>query len=102
MFTGSVRLTAISNEQIVDMENPVDVQTASVHPCPCDTDNNIAAITKDGLSTMSPRGGIQTMQTPTYDGYTGRNDNALVAIAALGFISLGLIGLAFFLSRRRD
>jgi hypothetical protein len=106
MFTGTVRLTAMPNEEIIDMENPIDVQKASVRPCTCETDNNIAAVIKKGqgypsLSVMSPGNEIQTMQTNGYNGYGyGRNDTVLLAIAALGFVSLGLIGLAFLLSKR--
>lgn len=107
MFSGTVKMTTLSE----DAEEDADVQKASVRPCTCETDNNIAAVIRNGqtypsLSVMSSpiSTGIQTMQTPV-DNYLqyhgGRNDNVLLAIAALGFVSLGLLGLAFLLSRKR-
>lgn len=97
MFTGAVSLTAISNDQDL-----VPTETQSISP------SNIQSSqppTSPSLVVMSPK--IQTMQTPEYGNtpqypqYVGRNDTVVLAIAALGFISLGLIGLAFFLSRKR-
>jgi hypothetical protein len=57
------------------------------------------------VSVMSPTNGIQTLQTPCYGAcnnlFPQRSDTTILAIV-LGLISLGLLGLAFALVKRRD
>ena len=160
MFSGTVKVTALSedkdNEKDSDVE-AAEMHAASVHPCTCETDNNIATVIKNGkphpslsvvsspdgngIQAMQPNGvplammsvpagtGIHTMQTPgcgncSYynNGYSGSgyggnggnsggnggnpffqrsSDTSILAIV-LGLISLGLLGLAFALVKKRE
>lgn len=105
MFTGTVSLTSISNDQdLVPAEiqslSPLssNIQLPSSIPLSIPSLSNIQSSIPP-VAVMSPTG-IQTMQTlPNYN--TERNDMIILAIAALGFVSLGLIGLAILLGRKR-
>lgn len=123
MFTGAISITAMSEERepvlVVGQEAPVaagNVQATSVRPCNCDTDNNISAVIKNGqyspqtasvpqipFSPITSLGGCgdktQNMHCPFGGG--GRTDTSILAIV-LGLISLGLLGLAFALIKKRD
>ena len=161
MFSGTVKVTALSEDKVEEKDSGVgaaEMHSASVHPCTCETDNNIATVIKNGnphpplsavslpdgngIQSMQPNGvplammsvpagtGIHTMQTPgcgncSYynNGYAGyavnggnggnggnsggnpffqrSSDTSILAIV-LGLISLGLLGLAFALVKKRD
>lgn len=96
MFTGAVSLTATSNESVgsVEVSAESNLPAPSVAQCPAVSSLPVVTVT-------SPA--IQTMQTPdTTPQYVEKNDTVKLAIAALGFISLGLLGLAFLLSKKQS
>lgn len=96
MFTGAVRLTVASNESVESVE-------AQQSKLPASSDVQCPAVLPP-VNVMTPAGNdkIQIMQTPdTIPQYIEKNDTTKLAIVVLGFVSLGLLGLAFLLSKKQ-
>jgi hypothetical protein len=117
MFTGTVNLTALSDDSMEEKLVVGDggVQSTSVKPVDSNVDIKSEELNTSPVTMVSPTD-VQTMQTSCFGNCSNynrssnvginsvgiqRTDTTILAIV-LGLISLGLLGLAFALVKRRD